>query len=126
MIEAIPVILRHHILILVLEDDLAIPTEETESLRALSLSIDGIPIMMIPVRIAGILVNEHIVDESIYIEQRFQFFIAVIVSGFGRSLYQLVPTLQITFAGLNMVAASNSQANNNTRKDSYLQSYMKK
>ena len=67
------IVLAEHILVGVVKNELGIPTEETEAFAIGSLTTNGIPVMVIPVCIATILVDQHIIDEGINIEQRLQF-----------------------------------------------------
>ena len=61
--------------------------------------------MMGPVGIAGILVDEHIVDEGIDVEQLLQFFITFGTRGLGSRRHHLVPGIQSTLAGLDVITA---------------------
>ena len=99
------VVLGQHILVHIVENQLRIPAEEAEALAVKSATADGIPVMMIPVRIAPILVNEHIVDEAFNVKQRVQLFVSLLVRCPGCRFHHQVPRLHIALRSLKVVAA---------------------
>ena len=101
----VAIVLPEHVLLGVVKDQLSIPTEEPEPLRVFTPTIDGIPVMMGPVGVTGILVDEHIVDERIDVEQLLQCFITFGTRGLGSRHHQLVPGIQTTLAGLDVITA---------------------
>ena len=66
--STITIVFPEHVLLGVVKDQLSVPTEEPETLRVFTPTIDGIPVMMGPIGIASILVDEHIVDKRVDIE----------------------------------------------------------
>ena len=61
--------------------------------------------MMIPVRITGILVDKHIVDEGTNIQERIQLLIILVISSLGCRLRHQLPCFHVTFSGFDMVTA---------------------
>ena len=103
--ECLSVVLSDDILVDILHDDLAVPAEEAEALAVVAAPADGIPVVMVPVGIAAILVDEHIVDKRINVEQGVEFGVRGVVGGLGHRLHHLVPRRHVALAGLMVVAA---------------------
>ena len=70
--EAATIQLRQHIVVLAQEDGLGVPAQETEPLAVGTFAAQGIPVVVVPVGIAAILVDEHVVDEAVDVEQWLQ------------------------------------------------------
>ena len=66
---------------------------------------DGVPVVVIPVRVAGILVDQHVVDEVVDVEQGVKLLVHSIVGSTGHGLHHLVPCVERALGGLNVVAA---------------------
>ena len=102
------VVLAQYVLVLVHKDNFRVPAEQPETLArhaVVIMSADCIPVMVIPVGVAAILVDEHIVDELVEVEQGVQLLVALIVPGIGRCLCHQLPSLQVAFCSLQVVAA---------------------
>ena len=93
------------VLVNILEDYLCIPAEEPEPLTVLSPTAQGIPIVMVPVGVASILIDEHVVDEMVDIEQRVEFGVTLCIGSIGRRIEHLFPGIECTLGSLDMIAA---------------------
>ena len=106
--EAVAVVLLKHVLVDVLEDDFAVPAQEAEARGGPALVAPpayGVPVVVIPVGVAAILIDEHIVYEVADVEQRVQLLVVAVVGGTGSRLCHQFPGVEGALGSLDMVAA---------------------
>ena len=70
----VTVTLGYDIVVSTPENDFRVPTKELKAFLVV-IAADGIPVVIIPVAIAGILVKNHVVDEVVLVEQCVQFLV---------------------------------------------------
>ena len=118
-----PVVLAEHVILHAEEDALGVPAEEAETLAVRAFAADGVPVVVVPVVVAVVMVDEHVVNEVVDVEQRFErvHLLAVLVQSLqavvGRivigvcqfhllgGLCHQLPCLKVALGGLNVVAA---------------------
>ena len=104
--EGVAVVLREHVLTGTLEDNLRVPAEEAETLAVLAPAADGVPVVVVPVGVAAILVDKHIVNEGVHVEQRVQLLVGRLVGGgAGGRLNHQLPGVECALGSFDVVAA---------------------
>ena len=97
------------------ESVLRVPADETEPLVQPLAVAESYPVVMIPVCIAHVLVDEHVVDEIVHIDKHFGFafvtdrklpdehLVVFHVRGSFGETHHLVPSIQRAFSGFKII-----------------------
>ena len=111
--------LGDHVLVLIYKDKLRVPAQELKALLVGVVATDSIPVVVIPVGITGILVDNHIVDEVIFVQQGIQFLVSCLrrqfagLPGNGSDRFEhFVPRIECAFTSFDMVTAFLLNLNN--------------